>query len=100
MLLPQKDDQQPEQPWTPPAEEPTSQVEHSETQDPAQVQVDQHQPAAPLNHPPVVIAPSGYTQTGHQVRRPAWFVHGAHHCKYLAKTGIHFVFDFHLFASL
>ena len=52
-----EDDQQPEQPSTPPAEEPTSQVEHSETQDPAQVQVDHHQPAALSNDPPVVIAP-------------------------------------------
>ena len=56
-----EDDQQPEEPSTYPAEDPTSPIEQSETQDPAQVQVDHHQPAAPSNDPPVIIAPSGYT---------------------------------------
>ena len=56
-----EDDQRHEEPSTPPTEGPTSQVEHSETQDPAQVQVDHHQPAAPSNDPPVIITPSGYT---------------------------------------
>ena len=95
-----EDDQQPEEPSTPLTEEPTSQVENSETQDPAQVQEDTHQQGAPSNDPPVIIAPSGYTQTSRQVCRPAWFAYAAYHCKNLAQTGIRSVFDFHRFASL
>ena len=95
-----EDNQRHEEPSTPPTEEPTSQVENSETQDPAQVQVDHHQPAAPSNDPPVVITPSGYTQTRHQICLPARFAYVAYHCKNLAQTGIWSVFDFHPFASL
>ena len=95
-----EDDQQPEEPSTPPAEEPTRQAENSETQDLAHIQVDHHQPAAPSNDPPVVIAPSGYTRTSCQVHQPARFVYAAYHCKNLAQTGICSVFDFPPFASL
>ena len=62
-----EDNGQPEQPSTPPTEEPTSQVENPETQDPAHVQVEHHQQEAPSNDSPIVIAPSGYTRTGCQV---------------------------------
>ena len=95
-----EDNGQPEEPSTPPTEEPTSQVENPEAQDPAQVQVEHHQQEAPSNDSPVIIVPSGYTQTGRQVRRPARFVYAAYHCKNLAQTGIQSIFDFHPFASL
>ena len=96
-----EDKQRHEEPSTPPTEEPTtSQAETSDTQDPAQVQVDHHQPAAPSNDPPVIIVPSGYTRTGHQICQPARFVYAAYHCKNLAQSGIQSVFNFHLFASL
>ena len=96
-----EDNQRHEEPSTPPTEEPTtSQAETSDTQDPAQVQVDHHQPAAPSNDPPVIIVPSGYTRTGRQICQPARFVYVAYHSKTLAQTGIQSVFNFHLFASL
>ena len=95
-----EDDGQPEEPTTPPTEEPTSQVENPEAHDLAQVQVEHHQQEAPLNDSPVVIVPSGYTQTSCQVRRLAQFAFAAYHCKHLAQTGIQSVFDFHPFASL
>ena len=95
-----EDNQGHEEPSTPPTEEQTSQVENSETQDPAQVQVDHHQPAAPSNDPPVVIAPSGYTRTGRQIRQPARFAYAAYHYKNLAQTVIRSVFKFHPLASL
>ena len=49
---------------------------------------------------PVVIAPSGYTRTGRQVRRPARFAYTAYHCRNLAQSGIQSVCDFHPFAGL
>ena len=63
-----EDNGQPEEPLAPPMEEPTSQIENLEAQVPAQVQVEHHQQEAPSNDSPIVIAPSGYTRTGHQVR--------------------------------
>ena len=51
--------QQPEEPSTPPTEEPTSHIEYSEAQDPAQG--DHHQPEGSSDDSPVVIVPSGYT---------------------------------------
>ena len=62
-----EDDGQPEEPSNPPTEDPTSQVEIPEAQDPTQVQVDHHQQEAPSNDSSVVIVPTGYTRTGHQV---------------------------------
>ena len=62
-----EEDHQPEDPSIPPTEEPTSQIDNSSAQDPVQAQVDDHQPEGPSNDPPVLIAPSGYTQTGHQI---------------------------------
>ena len=69
-------------------------------QDPVPGQVEHHQQEPPLNEHPVIIAPTGYTRTGHQVRCPARFAYAAYHCKHLAQTGIQSVFDFHPFASL
>ena len=93
---------QPEEPSNPPAEEPTptSPIATPEAQDPVHVPVEHHQQDAPSVDPPVVIAPSGYTRTGCQVRRPARFPYTAYHCKNLAQTGIQSVCDFHPFASL
>ena len=93
------DGDQPQDPPTPPTEEPTGPVE-TEVQNPVQGQVEHHQQEALSNEYPVVIAPLGYTRTGHQVRRPARFAYAAYHCKHLAQTGIQSVFDFHPFASL
>ena len=45
--------------------EPTGPVE-TEVQDPVQGQVKHHQQESPSNQFPVVIAPMGYTRTGHQ----------------------------------
>ena len=95
-----EDDSQPEELSNPPTVEPTSQVENPETQDPAQIQVEHHQQEAPSNDSHIVIAPSGYTRTGCQVRQPAQSAYAAYHCKTLAQTGIQSVFDFHPFASL
>ena len=47
--------------------------------------MDHHQREAPLNDSSVVIAPSGYTQTGCQVSRPAQFAYAAYHCNNLAQ---------------
>ena len=93
---------QPEEPSIPPAEEPTptTPIATPEAQDPVHVPVEHHQQDAPSGNPPVVITPSGYIRTGHQVRRPARFAYAAYHCKNLAQTGIQSVCDFHPFASL
>ena len=56
-----EDDQQPEDPSSPPTEDPTSQIDNLAVQNPDQVQVDHHQPERPSNNPPVIIAPLGYT---------------------------------------
>ena len=55
-----------------PTEEPTSPVA-TELQDPAPDQVEHHQqePSTTLTQPPIIIAPTGYTRTGHQIHRPA-----------------------------
>ena len=82
-----------------PTEEPTGPVE-TELQDPAHGHVERQQQEPSANQPPVVIAPMGYTHTGHQIRRPARFAYAAYHCKHLAQTGIQSIFDFHPFASL
>ena len=82
-----------------PTEEPTSPVA-TELQDPAPDQVNRLQQDPSTTQPPVVIAPSGYTRTGCQIRRPARLAYAAYNCKHLAQTGIQSVFDFHLFASL
>ena len=95
-----EEDHQPEELSIPPTEEPTSQIDNSASQDPDQVQVDHHQPEGPSNNPPLVIAPSGYTQTGHQIHRLARFAYAAYHCKTMAQSGIWSIFDFHPFASL
>ena len=95
-----EDDQQPEEPSTPPTEELTSHVEDPETQYPAQLQVYHHQQEAPSNDPPVIIVLSRYTRTSCQVRRPAQFTYAAYHCKTLAQTSIQSAFNFHPFASL
>ena len=84
---------------TSPMEEPTGPVK-TEMQDPVPGQVEHHQQEPPADQPPVIIAPTGYTRTGRQVRRPARFAYAAYHCKHLAQTGIRSVFDFHLLASL
>ena len=55
---------------TSPSEEPTSAAEIA-AQDPVPGQVEHHQPEPQANQPPIVIAPTGYTRTGRQVRRPA-----------------------------
>ena len=93
---------QPEGPSIPPAEEPTptTPIATPEAQDPVHVPVEHHQQDAPSGDPPVVITPSGYTRTGHQVRQPARFAYAAYHWKNLAQTGIQSVCDFHPFASL
>ena len=93
------DGDQVQDPPASPTEEPTGPVE-TEVQDPVPGQVEHHQQEPPSNQSPVVIAPTGYTQTGHQVRCPAQFAYAAYHCKHLAQTGIQSVFDFHPFASL
>ena len=82
-----------------PTEEPTSPVT-MELQDPAPGRVEHHQQQTPTAQPPVVIAPTGYTRTGRQIRRPARYAYAAYHCKHLAQTGIKSIFDFHPFASL
>ena len=82
-----------------PTEEPTGPVA-MELQDLAPDQVERHQQEPSTTQLPIVIAPTGYTRTGHQIRRPARFAYAAYHCKYLARTGIQSVFDFHPFASL
>ena len=56
-----EESQQPYEPSTPPTEEPTSQIDNLAAQDPAQVQVDRHQPEGSANNPLVVIVPLGYT---------------------------------------
>ena len=56
-----KDDQQPEDPSSPPTEDTTSQIDNLAVQNPAQVQVDHHQPERLSNNPPVIIAPLGCT---------------------------------------
>ena len=93
---------QPEEPSSPPAEEPTptTPIATPEAQDPVHVPVEHHQQDAPSGDPPVVIAHSGYTQTGRQVWRPARFAYAAYHCKNLAQAGIQSVCDFHPIASL
>ena len=93
---------QPEEPSIPPAEEPTptTLIATPDAQDPVHVPVEHHQQDASSGNPPVVIAPSGYTRTGRQVRRPARFAFAAYHCKNLALTGIQSICDFHPFASL
>ena len=61
---------EPEESSIPPAEEPTpiSPVAAPEAQDPVQVPVEHPQQDAQSSDAPVVIAPSGYTRTGCQVR--------------------------------
>ena len=73
---------EPEESSIPPAEEPTSitPVAAPEAQDPVQVPVVHPQQDAQSSDAPVVIAPSGYTRTGSQVRRPARFAYAAYHC--------------------
>ena len=80
-------------------EEPTSPVA-TELQDPAPDQVERLHQEPSTTQPPVVIAPTGFTQTDRQIRHPARFAYAAYHCKHLAQTGIQSVFDFHPFASL
>ena len=82
-----------------PMEEPAGPVT-TEPQDPAPNQVVRHQQEPLATQPPVVITPTGYTRTGHQIRHPARFAYAAYHCKHLAQTGIQPVFDFHPFAGL
>ena len=82
-----------------PTEEPTGTVA-TELQDPAPHQVECHQQEPSATQPHLIIAPTGYTRTGHQIRRPARFAYAAYHCKHLAQTGIQSVFDFHPFSSL
>ena len=93
---------EPEEPSIPPAEGPTpiTPVAAPEAQDPVQVPVVHPQRDAQSRDAPVVIAPSGYTRTGRQVRRPARFAYAAYHCRHLAQTGIQSVCDFHPFAGL
>ena len=93
---------EPEEPSIPPAEGPTpiTPVAAPEAQDPVQVPVVHPQRDAQSSDAPVVIAPSGYTRTGRQVRRPARFAYAAYHCRHLAQTGIQSVCDFHPFAGL
>ena len=93
---------EPEEPSIPPAGEPTpiTPVAVPGAQDPVQVPVVHPQQDAQSSDAPVVIAPSGYTRTGHQVRRPARFAYAAYHCRHLAQTGIQSVCDFHPFAGL
>ena len=61
---------EPEESSIPPAEEqtPITPVAAPEVQDPVQVPVEHPQQDAQSNDAPVVIAPSGYTRTGHQVQ--------------------------------
>ena len=94
--------QEPEETSIPPAEEPTTipPVTALEAQDPGQVPVVHPQQAAQSRDAPVVIAPSGYTRTVRQVRRPARFAYAAYHCRHLAQTGIQSICDFHPFAGL
>ena len=93
---------EPEESSIPPAEEPTpiTPVAAPEAQDPVQVPVGHPQQEAQSSDAPVVIAPSGYTRTGRQVRRPARFAYAAYHCRNMAQTGIQSVCDFHPFAGL
>ena len=94
--------QEPEETSIPPAKDPTAipPVTALEAQDPVQVPVVHPQQDAQSSDAPVVIAPSGYTRTGHQVRRPARFAYAAYHCRHLAQMSIQSVCDFHPFASL
>ena len=94
------DGDQPQEPPTPPTEEPAGPVETSEVQAPVPGQVEHHQQKAPSNESPVIITQTGYTQTGCQAHHPARFAYAAYHCKHLAQTGIPSVFDFHPFTSL
>ena len=93
---------EPEEPSVPPAEEPTQimPVTTPEAHDPHQVPVVHPQQDTQSNDAPVVIAPSGYTRTGRQVRRPARFAYAAYHCQHLAQTGIQSVCNFHPVAGL
>ena len=91
-------DQVPDPPAQP-TEEPTSPAA-AEPQDPAPNQGERHQQQSSTMQPSVVIAPTGYTRTGRQIRRPARFAYAAYHCKHLAQTGIQSVCDFHPFACL
>ena len=91
-------DQVPDPPASP-TEEPIGPVK-TEVQDPVPGQVEHHQQEPPSNQSPVIIAPTGYTQTGRQVCRPVQFAYAAYHSTHLAQTGILSVFDFHPFASL
>ena len=59
-----------------------------------------HQQEPLATQPPIVIAPTGYTRTGHQIHRPARFAYAAYHCKHLAQTGIQSICDFHPFSGL
>ena len=77
MPLPQQTNQVQDSPALP-TEEPTGTVK-TELQDPAPGQVEHHQQEPPVNQPPVVIAPTGYTRTGHQVCCPARFAYAAYH---------------------
>ena len=81
---------EPEESSVPPAEEPTPimLVAAPEAQDPVQVPVGHPQQETQSSDAPVVIAPSGYTRTGRQVRRPARFAYAAYHCKTMAQMGI------------
>ena len=82
-----------------PMEEPTSPVV-TELQDPDPDQVERHQQEPSTTQPPIIIAPTGYTRTGCQIRHPARFAYTACHCKHLAQMGIKSVFDFHPFGLL
>ena len=91
-------DQAPDPP-TPPTEEPTSPAA-AESRDPAPDQVERHPQQSSTIQPSVIIALTGYTRTGRQIRCPARFAYAAYHSKHLAQTGIQSVCDFHPFASL
>ena len=82
-----------------PTEEPACSVA-AELQNSAPDQVEHYQQEPSRTQPPIVITPTGYSRTGHPIRRPARFVYAAYHCKQLAQTGIQSVLDFHPFASL
>ena len=92
----------PEETSIPPAEEPTPipPVTAPEAQDPVHIPVVHPQQDVQSSDAPVNIAPSGYTRTGCQVRRPARFAYAPYHRRHLAQTGIQSVYDFHPFAAL